>query len=284
MNTIINFKKERELGDIISDTFKFLRLNFKPLMLSVFKYAGPALLVVIIAFVIYTKSFGDFNFFVNNSELFSVSFFGAIILLLIAAVIFYALLYCTVLSFIDSYEKNNGQVNHQEVKEGVKNNFFSAIGVSFLVSIISVFGFILCFFPGIYFGVSLSTAFAILIIGKKSAGETINQSFALIKGEWWITFATLFVTFILYYVIVFIGQIPQYIYFFIKAFTIAQKVSADPSNLIDWPYIVLSAIGVFIQYIAQTIIVITTAFIYFNLNEKKNHTGAIETIESLGNS
>lgn len=97
------------------------------------------------------------------------------------------------------------------------------------------------------------------------------------------TFASLFVIFILYYIVIVIVQIPQYIYFFVNGFTVADTFSGDPTDMFDWVYTVLSSIGMLIQYLLQTIIVIATAFIYFNLNEKKNFTGTMETIDNIGN-
>ena len=80
----------------------------------------------------------------------------------------------------------------------------------------------------------------------------------------------------------FIFQVPQYIYFFIKMFTVAQTATVDPASLFDWGYIALNALALIAQYLLYAVVVITTGFIYFNLNEKKNFTGTIETIERLG--
>jgi len=77
--------------------------------------------------------------------------------------------------------------------------------------------------------------------------------------------------------------VPQYIYMFAKDFTMTEQFSGDPSMMIDWGYIILTALGLIVQYLMQILIVITTVFVYFNLNEKKNFTGTMETIESIGN-
>ena len=37
----IEFKKQRELGDILTDTFAFLRSEFKPFFTTFFKIVGP---------------------------------------------------------------------------------------------------------------------------------------------------------------------------------------------------------------------------------------------------
>jgi len=54
------------------------------------------------------------------------------------------------------------------------------------------------------------------------------------------------------------------------------------SSMFDWVYITLSVLSSAVQYILAGIFAIAIAFIYFNLNEKKNQTGTFETIESIG--
>lgn len=282
MKEIIPFKKQRDVGAVLTDTFTFMRLNFKPLFSAIFKYAGPALIGLILSFVLYIRNIGGMDFFSDDIQLFQGQLLWVILLLLIAAIIFYGMLYSTLISYIASYEKNKGIIDDQEIKNGVKTHFWGVIGLSFLVGLITIFGIVLCVIPGIYLGTVLASTFAILILDKKGVLESIGYSFELIKGEWWTTFATLFVMGIIYYFIMLIGQVPQYIYFFAKAFVVAETNSLDPSAMFDWGYTILSVIGMIIQYLAQTLLIITTVFIYYNLNEKKNFTGTLESIESLG--
>ncbi len=285
MNETIHFKKQRELGSILTDIFKFIRLNWKSLFGMILKIAGPALLIMLGGFIFYMQSFvGGFGMLeaVGSLESFTTNMILSILVLAIAGVVYYALLNGVVLHFIKSYVKNGGVVIKEEVTQGVKNDFWKLIGTSFLVGIIVFVGAMFCVIPGIYFAVVLSTAYAVVVFENKDVSDTISYCFNLIKDEWWITFATLFVTGLLYYFIMVVFQVPQYIYFFIKAFTGSQEISADPASMFDWVYILLTTIGMVFQYLLYTIMVICSAFIYFNLNEKKNFTGTMETIDSIG--
>ena len=147
----------------------------------------------------------------------------AILLMLCSIIAFYALLYGTILNYIKSYIKNNGIVDVNEVRVGVRSKFWSLIGLSFLVALITGVGIVFCVIPGIYLGTVLITTYAIHVFEDRDVMDTISYSFQLIKGEWWITFATLLVMFILYYIILMIFNIPQYIYMFIKMFTIGSN-------------------------------------------------------------
>ena len=284
-DNFIEFKQKRELGSILTDTFKFLRQEWKHLFGSIIKIAGPALLVVLAAYVFYMYttlgSFGDFGN-PNAFDNFTVNTFLSLLILMFAAIAFYALLYGTIIHYIKSYVKNNGVVDDMEVKTGVKNRFWSLVGLSFLVAIISAIGFVLCVAPGFYLATVLITTYSIHVLEVRSVSDSISYSFDLIKGEWWITFATILVMFLLYYFILMIFNIPQYIYFFIKMLTMSSQASPDPSEMFDWIYISLTAFAAVAQYMLHTVIVICSVFIYYNLNERKNFTGTMESIDAIG--
>lgn len=288
MQDIIQFKKQRELGTILTDTFKFIRLQWKPLFGLIFRIAGPALVILVVAYVFYMQTiFGSFGGVETNSLFFGSVEFGvtlvlSFVLIILAGIAYYGLMYGTVMYCIQSYMENNGIINKVEVISGVKRDFWKLMGTSVLTGLITAVGIVVCVAPGIYLAVALVTTYGILIFEKRSVTDSISYSFELIKGEWWITFATLFVLFILYYIIIMIAQIPQYLYFFIKMFAVAETMSSDPSSMFDGIYIALNGFALLVQYILYVIIIIATGFIYFNLNEKKNFTGTIETIESLG--
>lgn len=285
MNEFIQFKKRRELGSIITDTFKFIRHNWKQLFGLILRLAGPALVLLVLAYVYYIQTiFGGMDPY-STSDVgdFTSGLFGSLFIFLLAAGLYYALLYGTVLHCIKSYVKNNGTIVKKEVIAGVKSNFWSLVGLSILNGLIIGVGMMLCFFPGVYLAIVIATTYAIHVIEQKGVSDSISYSFQLIKGEWWSTFATLLVLGIVYYIVLMIFQVPQYIYFFIKGITMNETLSGNPADMFDWGYTVLSSIGVVAQYLLQSIMVIATAFIYYHLNEKKNFTGTMETIDAIGN-
>ncbi|MBW1295959.1 hypothetical protein [Aquimarina litoralis] len=290
-NNYIQFKKKRELGDILSDVFVFLRTNFKPLFSVLFKTTGIVLVILLLSIAFYTHATSNFmdpfalsggsgNIAMFNSGIFLISAFAMIISILI----FYGLVFGTVLHYIKAYTDNEGIVLEQTVITGVKKDLGSIIGLSILSSIMLTIGFILCIIPGIYLYVPLSLIFPILVFRKASVFDSIGESFELVKNEWWITFATLLVIGILSYIISIVFSVPAIMYTFFKTFTAASEGTfADPSSMIDWVFIVLNTLASVLQYIIIYLFTaISSAFIYFNLNERKHHTGTFEEIDSLG--
>lgn len=288
MTEQIFFKKQRDIGEIITDIFKFIRTEWKQLGTMILKIAGPALLVLVIAASVYTQTaMGSLDGFAaggSNFELFTGTVIISLLLMLLSAVSYFGLLYGTVLNYIKSYTENNGIVNTVEVSDGVKSKFWSLLGLGFMIVVMSFIGLMICILPGIYLGVVFGTSYAIHIFQKKDPMDTISYSFQFIKNEWWITFATYIVIYIIYYIVNLIFQIPLIIYMFVKTFAMIDEVSGNPADIFDWVYTALNAVSLIAQYLLQTILVIGTAFVYFNLNEKKNFTGTIETIDNIGTS
>lgn len=286
--TNIRFQKQRELGDIISDTFKFIRQNFKPLGKFIFNITGPVFVILLVAIGFYSyvgmESFGN-SVFNIASELDPTVYLVSLFIMLSALLAFYVLLYATVLHYIRSYVEHDGAVVDTDVYQGVKRDFTGMLGLLILSTIITAAGTLLCILPGIFLWVPLSLAPALLVFRGNSAIDAISDSFELVKDNWWISFFTLFVMGLLVYIIGMVFQFPLMIYYFFKAFITAREASTvDPSSLFDWVYVVANVISSLIQYLLYTVVVISSALIFYNLDEKKNFTGSMRTISNLGES
>ena len=284
----IEFQRQRDLGETISDTFAFIRQNFKPLLKSIFKITGPVFLILLLAIGYYSYLGMDIlsnPFFATESNFNVTQYIISLFILFSSLLAFYVLLNTTVLHFIRSYIKNGGVINETEIYSGVKNDFGGMLALLILSGIMTIFGLLLCILPGIYIWVPLSLAPAALVFYQDSVTDSIRSGFKLIKNNWWSTFFTLFVIVILVYIIGLIFQVPLMIYIFIKAFTASQEGSiGDPSTLFDGVYVVLNVISSLAQYLLSTIVIIASAFIFYSLDEKKNLTGTYRTISNLGSS
>lgn len=282
MKELIHFKKQRELGDILTDTFKFLRLEYKMLFKALVRNAAIPFIILIAVSAYYTSVATDFSFF--SSDTFNAAgLFLPLLGMFIALFFYYGVLYGTVLNYIKLYVKNEGIVDQDILKQDVRNDLGNLTGLSFLSAFMLFAGFVLCILPGIYICVPLSLTFAILVFRNKSIGDSISDSFKLVRGEWWITFATIIVLGLLLYVANIVFSVPLIIYSLLKALSSADQISqGDMSSMFDWVYISLNVLSSAIQYILSGIYAIAVAFIYFNLNEKVNQTGTYETIDSIG--
>ena len=292
----IDFKRERELGDILTDTFKFLRYNFKPLSQVMLKVVGPALIVMVLALIGYNFLVigGSKNIFTVLSSggsvadgygQFSLVIVGGVLFIALISVAFYAVFFAAINYSIQSYITHQGEIVIAEVAENVRKSWISFFGLTFLSGLMVLFGLLLCFIPGVYLYVPLSLVFSIAAFRNMSVGESISYSFKLVRGNWWITFLTLFVMGIIFYLASSIFQLPMIIYTLIKSFAIAKEGALSGAQVLDiynWPYLIFYVIGIVGRILMYVVLIVSSVFIYFNLNEKKNQTGAFETIEQLG--
>ncbi|MGJ8734705.1 MAG: hypothetical protein ACSHW4_16235, partial [Cellulophaga sp.] len=197
----------------------------------------------------------------------------------------YAMAQSVTLHYIKSYVENNGVINFDQIKSEVYSTFWKFIGLAFLVGICVIVGLMFCLIPGIYLYVPLTLAFSILIFNQKSVGDAFSDSFSLVKDYWWITFATLLVVGIVVAVAGYAFSVPSAIYMYAKMGVFSAEI--DPSNmgdtLIDPIGIFINVIAALFQYLLGIITVVAGALIYFDLNERKNLTGTMERIKSLGN-
>jgi hypothetical protein len=284
----IEFKKQRELGEILSDTFAFFRNEFKPFFNTFFKIVGPFLAVMVVSLVAYLYFAGntlnllllDTNMDVTN--LATIALVGFVYILSIVAV--YTMSQSTVLHYIKSYSNGKGTTDFETIRKEVYDSFWSFIGLGIMVGLSVFLGLMICILPGIYLYVPLSLTFCILVFNRMNASDAYSYSFNLVKDEWWMTFATIFVIGIIIGIATYVFAIPTAIYQWIKMGVFSGEIDAEGVMDIfkDPIYILLNVIGTVAQFLLNLIGIIAGAFIYFNLNEKKNFTGTYERIANLG--
>lgn len=284
----IEFKKERDLGAIISDTFAFIRQNWKNYFITILKIVGPVLLMTLAVLVFYLLAISDiFNKSDLNSNPGSVfsKMISWIFALMFVYVMLYSLLSVTSLYFIKSYIDTKGKPDYYEIKAQVYKNVWKFLGLGILVAAVTVLGFIMCYLPGIYFGVALSLATSILVFEERSISYSFSHSFTLIKGQWWNTFGVLIVIWLLIWLLGQVFSIPTIIYQLVKIGTVFGN--NDPTKVFevfkDPIYLALTVGSYVFQFMLYSIPLISIVFIYFDLNEQKNATGTFEKIDNLGN-
>lgn len=279
----IEFKKQRELGEILSVTFKFLRQNYKDAGKIFFRIVGPVFLLLIAAVTYYTWSSIGTSFF-TGTGIQGSDFMLSFALMMLAYLLYVTTMTGTIYHIIMSYINNHGKIVSSEVSAGMKTDFGKLLLLTFITWILLFAGFLLFIIPGIYLTVPLSIATAILVFRREGIMESISSSFQLIKDNWWMTFATILCIGLIVYLISFVFQLPALFYFMFRAFVVASEgSSADPSEILGTGYVIINIFTSTIQYIIYSITPIGIAFVYFNLNEKQNFTGTYETIQNLGN-
>jgi hypothetical protein len=278
----VEFKKVRDFGEVIGDTFLFIKQNFKPLLKTFIYFCGFFMLAgLLTAIMVQSNVFREAGamkiapIYTNSYSRIS-DFVGQYLLLIIFIMLFCNAIYVSMLSYVTLYiEKGNIAPSTQEVWGYYKYYFFRVLGSSIVAGLFMVICFICCIIPGIYVFPAMSIFYPIIILENASLGHSFDRSFKLVKNEWWITAAILLVVWIITYFMSMVIQMPAAI---IMMFTAISHTEQPISNA----YIILSSCGQYLSYIFFIIPIIASALIYFNLVERKESVGLMSRIERLG--
>jgi hypothetical protein len=280
MKQPIELRRLRDFGQIVNDSFTFLKENFKPLFKALFVICGFFILIGIISTVFtYMNMSSMFNMDMNSYdaqskplEYFVGAMVSAFVLLLTQAFI-----YLVTLCYISVYlQKNNTTPTLAEVWGYFRYYFFRVLGSSILIYFIIIIGFIFCIIPGIYLGTVCALIIPIIVIENSSFGYAFNKSFRIIKNNWWLVFGVIFVMSLIVGVAGSIAGVP------ISIITVGDKfLSLKGFKL---PLLIIFSVLRNILLLAYVLPAIAVCLCYFNLAEEKEGTGLLGRIEKLGKS
>jgi len=283
----IELLKSRDFGEIISDTFIFIRQNYKPLITCVFIFCGFFIVAsAAFAAIQQSKLVGVYNeaaigdqgrlFGASNpfAKIFNIEYF----LSLLFSTFTFIAMHLTIYSYICLYrEKGNIAPNAQEVWGYFKYFFFRIAGSFIILVLLLCIGFVLCLLPGIYLYPILALVFPIMIFENSSFSYAFNKSFKLIKNNWWETFGALFVIGLIVYFATMIVLLPTTIMNF--GSLIFHPKGGAHLSLVS---IIIAAVLQSLCHIFYVVPFITISLCYFNLSEKMENTGLMGRISKLG--
>ncbi|MBB6113069.1 hypothetical protein [Mucilaginibacter lappiensis] len=287
MQSKVELAKVRDFGEIISDTFLFVRQNIKPLLKYFFTFCGIFVAAGIIsASMFQLKWTGTINgiksgaFNTNEYKPSPFSFFGPeYFLLLFFGMLSFIALIVTFLSYIALYKEKDKQVPTTEEMWGyIKYYFLRVFGSSILLHLLLTVATLLCLVPGIYLSPIFALIFPIMVLENASFSYAFNRSFFLIKDNWWVTFGSLVVIWIIFYVAIMVVSIPTSIINMVSLIAVPQKGGGAFS-------IPAAVIGAALQQLCQVFAILpitALALCYYNLTESKDGTSLMEKINKLG--
>jgi hypothetical protein len=263
----IQFRKKREVGDIFSDSFAFLKQEKRPISRLIIIYVLP--FVVLYAFVhvfLQKNVISKIDFADTEALLANIGpFYLNVFMFALFGLFVQSLLIATYYTFVNAYiTKGNSNFDLSEITPQLFTNGLMAIGTGVVIFIVSIFGFMLCFLPGIYFANTLSLAFIILIFEKKGISHALRRSTMLVNSQWWGTFLINLTGVVIVWAAGFVISFPLTI-------SGAAKNGLDTAGtavaLPDW-YWVIIGISTVISSVLYVILYTFMAFQYFNLDER----------------
>ena len=287
----INFKQERDFGDLFNATFSFISQEFKRLATAILYFAVPMLLLAAIAFTVYSMKSQEMMQTLAQSHtgkpnpfaIFSVwgSLWGYIGFAMLIGLIAYTMLLGTVYGYIKLYIENGPDgFTMNDVWNQITTHFLSFFVATFVTGLVVGLGFVFCLIPGIYLGVALSIVLCIMIFEEVDFSIAFGRSMKLINKNWWQTFAVIIIATIIVYVLTIFISLPSMLFGF-KSFFKNIKNGQPLTSDLSIGFYITNTLTQLLTHLIWVIPTVISAFIYFSTVEKVEKPSLIEKIGQI---
>jgi hypothetical protein len=285
MSSNVELAKPRDFGEIINDTFTFMKQNLKPLLRYFFIFCGifvvggilsSSMLQLKIANTTNAVSTASYNLQYKPSiwNYFGIEYFLSIVFTMLSVIT----VQVTTLSYIALYKEKDKQPPTTEEMWGyIKYYYLKILGSSILLYLLLTVATLACIIPGIYLLPIFALILPVMVIENTSFGYAFSRAFVLIKENWWTTFGSLVVIWIIVYVCMVVVTLPASLINMVSLLLHPQS-----SRIYSVPAAMITAA---IQHLCQVFAIIpciTLSLCYFNLTESKDGTSLMDKINKLG--
>ncbi len=293
-NNSIDFRKERDFGEIFSATFDFIKQEYKRFGYVILLYVLPFLVLSALLMILVQSNYiSNIKNLVESAPYGNFSSLGTMMLFYLLIMLCYliaqTMLVTATYSYIALYvKKGKDEFVVADVWDKMKSYFFPVLGANIVIGFIIGIGFVFCILPGIYLGISLSVILVALIFEGKGFSAAFSRSFELTKQDWWMTFLIVIIAGLLVYVLTLVIQIPAMIIGIGSFWTNIRESISDPEKAINSMdifnsgYIIVTSISSVLTYVLYIIPKLILSFWYFSLVEKKEKPSLMEKIEQIG--
>lgn len=265
-NSIL-FRKKRDTGVVISDSFGFLKQEYKLIAKLLFVYVLPfVILYAIVQVDVQMKIVSNIdlsdqeNLLANIGPIYSNLFFSSLF-----AIFVQSLMAGAYYSYIETYiEKGKGNFSLSEVTPKLFSNSLIALGAGLLAYILIILGTFLCIVPGLYFANTFSLVVVIAIFEKKGVNNSFSRSWNLVNKQWWNTFILNLLGVVIVWLVGFAVTLPTTIAGLGNTFFNVSETATVVQPMWYWVIIGLSnVVSSFAWIVPYTFL----ALQYFNLSE-----------------
>ena len=297
----IRFRRERDLGDVVNVTFRFLRDNARELGRGLLVIAGPAALVAAILSTwaqlqIETALSGPYDPSDPAALFGSEAYLRGLAVSLVVVVAMQLLIQSIVLGYVEGYRRGAaGALAPTELWEATKRAFgpvFSTmavtvallfalfVAVSLVTALVPVLG-LLGALALMALAVYLVPILTLLYVQRVAEGDGFWEGFEatrdLVRGHWWFTFGLLVVVALLVFAVSIVLSVPGLVVQTAFGFN-----TLDGGGGLSVVAFAVTALFGVLLYAAYVLPVVAAAFQYFNLVERRDGTGLLARVDALG--
>ncbi len=269
-------KRIRDLGDILTDTFQYVRVYYKSLLKGLFFFVAP--LYLIQAFLMEGYASELFASILNPSntqdlgELFGWRYFTSMGITLLS----YAVLSLVTFNHLYFTEEGEEPIT-TDLLEDSGILILRFLGLYVVMMFILFFSALFFIIPAIFLGIRLSLASSVIVLEKRGVFESLGRSWELTQNYWWATF-TLF--FIMYIIILFSSYVLILPTTLVSIFLTDSGTINDPQGYLSL-FTIFSAISTAVSSLFVSLFHISFALQYYNLVERKEGGSLRAKIEGL---
>lgn len=303
--------KKRNFGELVSDTFEFLKLHGKNYFKNYFIINGPLLLLLVISLYFLTKVYfegifstitigdnnpnGLINHMFNNMWV----FMGLGILLIITILLVSIVNYTYPVSYLKLVESRTETTTENilkimKLKLGRTIIFFLASIVIFIPLLI-ILGFLMFLLVFIIIGIPLLFIFIPTIMSwmilsyydyistENGYFQSLGNAFEIIKKKFWPIVGSTVIMYIIVQVVVGIITFIPYSIFLASMFTDIDASNTDQT--FTTMSVVLSAvmvISIILNYTLQNLIFVNQGIIYYSVKEEEENNSIKSDIDLIG--
>ncbi len=256
----IQLKKIRDLSDNLSDSFQFIRQEFKPLVKSFLIISGVFLIANSILTGLFQKdTFGFLEALdkggVYDNPRFIDSFFTPTYFLVIGfSYLSLLAMRVALASYMKLYHASTSSPAIEEVWKCFIRFFPKVLLYSIPEFLLIIIGLIFCLLPGIYLLVVLTPFQFILVFEGTNFNETFKRCYAIIKNNFWISLGIYLIAYIIYsFASGIIGLVVSILagvvsYLTTKEMSTTFSVSISILNFIGYAFYLVFLVAAFLNY------------------------------------
>ena len=284
----IILRQRRDFGQTISDSFAFMRQNWKPLLKAVFTICVPPMLLGILcigafAFSMFSQmsagAFGDVQpqLFPNIASVLGI-------LLSVPCFIFAGVMMEAVIhEYIGAYERGEHVgITTGDLWRRSISQFWSYFGILFLGGLATMVGLVLCYLPGIWIATSFVLSPTTHGVERTGATDSLGRSFKLVHKKWWMTFLVVLVLGLIMYAIQMMVFLPFYL---VTIVSMLSGINSGFSDGLPIASMIIGGIGYLLLIIVSFLILpwfrSGIALWYFSLGEEFESKGLQDRVGNL---
>lgn len=284
-------RRSRDFGDILNLSFQLLRRDYKLLARSLAIFVLPFGVVAAIGQAVFLDNWvglmPSMESLENANWVLIGSGYG---LLLLGWMLVLCAASTVTLSYLALYDEGEGgEVDPDSLMARSKQNFWPILKywaltipiglVAIVMAMIPCLGAVAVMVGAFYAYPRFFIGSAVLVAEDLRPSDAMRRGFSLVTDHYWQTFGIIFIAGILAGILGSIFSVPTYILVGVNA--VMTETGSGPGPLMKVLAVTFTVLGTLASALFYAYTLLPTGIQYYNLIERKEHTGLMERVKAL---